>query len=77
MMNFQEPIDTFSSFEIKPLKDLGQGLCEQCAPEEANFWSVYTKHLDNTLQCIADVPTKDEAKGIVAFLKRIIDLHRG
>lgn len=39
-MTFPFNLSIFDAFEVHPVKDYGD-YCEQCAPDEATFWTVY------------------------------------
>lgn len=74
MIYFGIPTDEFTGFSIRPLAEIEDGVVQECDPDLAQFWSVYTMLMDNTLQCIADVPTKEEAEKLVKFMEKIIEL---
>jgi hypothetical protein len=42
--------------------------CEQCAPHEAHFWSVFGHLVTGGLECFADFPSQAEAE---AFAERV------
>lgn len=69
----------FNELEVHPCMEVEPGIIEQVEPEDAEFWSVYirydpTQNKDNFggLDCIADCGTKEEADGLVEFLKQFI-----
>jgi hypothetical protein len=78
MIYFGKVRDKFTGFEIRPLKityvspDGAEKLCQECLPgENPDFWSVYTVMMDNTLDCIADLETEQQAKDLVALLESV------
>jgi hypothetical protein len=78
MIYFGQVRDSFTGFEIRPLRitrvadEFCKALCEECPPGcEPDFWSVYTVSMDNTLDCIADLDTEPQAKSLVALLESI------
>ncbi len=58
----------FISYEIQPILDLGE-VCEVCAPELADFWSVYGKLPNLEWLCIGDFSTKEGAEFVMAAIK--------
>ena len=68
-------IPSFDGLEIHPVRELideedGSGYCEQCAPDEAHFWSVYGHLRSGGVLCLEDFATEAEAR---AFARRLLD----
>ena len=69
MIYFGEIRDEFDRFEIRPIIQTDNLECEESmVPELADFWSIYTVKADNTLDCIADLDTKEQAESLVKLL---------
>ncbi len=62
------PIQRFISYEIRPLIDLGE-VCETCAAELADFWSLFGKLANLTYICIGDFSTKEGAEFVKAAIE--------
>ena len=72
MIYFGEVRDEFDRLEIRPMIQVDDTDCEESMiPELADFWSVYTVMKDNTLDCIADLETKEQAESLVVLLNSI------
>jgi hypothetical protein len=67
-------IQQFDGLEIHPCRiertEDGGTFIEQCAPEDAEFWSVYGHCRSGGVLCFEDFPTETEAH---AFAKRLLD----
>jgi hypothetical protein len=59
--------------EIHPVQeradtDDGFSYCEQCTPEEADFWSVYGHLREGGVLCLEDFTTEAEARAFAETL---------
>jgi hypothetical protein len=67
-------IRNFDAIEVHPccIVDCTDGIeaVEQCAPEDANFWSAYGHCVTGGLDCFEDFPTEAEAEAFGATLRR-------
>lgn len=66
-------IQHYDGLEVHPVQDVeeanGVTYCEQCEPEEADFWSVYGHLKTGGVECLDDFP--DRAKAL-AFAKQLL-----
>lgn len=56
------------SFEAQPVRQNDFGV-EGCEPQDAEFWSVYSRHQDGRAMCIANLKTESEATSLLKLLK--------
>ena len=67
-------IQQFGGLEIHPCRtehaEEGRTFIEQCAPESAEFWSVYGHCRTGGVLCFEDFPTKAQAH---AFADRLLE----
>lgn len=68
-------LESWSDIEIAPVCDYGDYV-ERCAPEEADFWSVYLRLNTGGATCIADVPTKRLALRMAELIENIANSSR-
>ena len=65
-------IHQFDGLEIHPCRteraEDGTPFIEQCAPEDAEFWSVYGHYKTGGVSCFEDFPTKAQARAFAARL---------
>ena len=72
MIYFGEARDEFDRFEARPMIQTGENECEESlVPELADFWAVYTVRMDNTLDCIADLQTQEQAEALIKLLNSV------
>lgn len=57
----------FRSYEVVPLKDLGEH-CEQCEPRHAEFWGLYGIDEHGCAYAIGDFSNKSDAEFIKAAI---------
>lgn len=60
-------IHAFDGLEIHPVRELtdetdGTRYCEQCTPQEAQFWSVYGHLREGGVLCLEDFETEAAAR---------------
>jgi hypothetical protein len=58
------PLDHYDGVEVAPCREVGAGAqadVERCQPADASFWSVYLHLALGGVDCVGDMPTKDEA----------------
>ena len=65
----------FDGLEIHPVQERTQArdgcrYCEPCAPEAADFWSVYGRLREGGVLCFEDFPTAAAARAFAATLLR-------
>ena len=53
----------FQSYIVMPMRDLGEH-CEQCPPQNADFWGLYGIGEDDHAYAIGDFSTKSGAEFI-------------
>lgn len=64
--------DKWDDIEVNPVWDDGKGNCEVCDEGQEHFWSVYLHSAGGGVQCIADLPTKQQAIDFAELLKRTV-----
>ena len=67
-------VEAFDKIEVWPVADLGDGQCETCEPEHADFYSVYVHLVEGGIQCIADLPTKKLADSLANLIEKLISV---
>jgi hypothetical protein len=68
---------SFDTIEVRPCRIVdryGIETVEQCAPEDANLWSIYGHRVTGGLDRLEDFPTEAEAEAFAAKLLRLINL---
>lgn len=72
MIYFGKVRDEFERFDALPMAKISDTECEEAMlPEFADFWSVYTVRKDNTLDCVADVQTQEQAEALIKLLESV------
>jgi len=59
--------ESFYSTEVKPMRCQltdDARVCWRCTETEAQFWSVYVQNEDRTMDCVADLPSREAALSV-------------
>ena len=70
--SWMKNIHFFDGLEVHPVREYhenGYSWCEQCEPEEAEFWSVYGHLKEGEVDCFEDFETEAEAD---AFAEKLL-----
>lgn len=66
---------TFTGIETEAVKITDEET-EVCEEKDANAFSVYFRFKAGHVECIADFPTKQQAKGLVILLQYVADNYK-
>ncbi len=73
MTNFTPIDEDFKSFEVEACKTDEEGYVEYGVDEEdAEFFSVYVRLMDDEARCIADLPTRELAELFMETCKTLV-----
>jgi len=68
----EEAKSKWDEIEIHPIVEDENGFCEVVNEGQESFWSVYLHQTNGGLNCIADLPTKNDALKFEQLLKEAI-----
>jgi hypothetical protein len=64
----EEAKASWNDIEIFPIFESSDGYCEVVDEGRETFWSVYIHQVQGGVRCIADVPTKNDAKKLAELI---------
>jgi len=69
-------VDRWNNIEIEGIKCDGQGNCEPVYNEPPDFYSVYLHQVEGGVQCIADVPTEQQAYDLANLIQNAVKSYK-